>query len=158
MTGNAKSAKRNWAREVGSVLAQVFVEHPNAELTLDDVYRLAMQGGKIPREYIQGVHEKALKRAIGQILRSAKIRTADGRDARQFQSYTQMLQSEDGEEIQLHFWRDIRKMNRSQMLVAARERAANIQGAKESLLTDIEYWNGNVRAPGERQIKLEFPA
>ena len=151
-----KTVKRNWSREVAGVLGQVFADHPDAELTLDDIYHHAMDSGRIPQEYIEGVHETALKKAFGRILRMAKIASGDGRDVRQFQSYTEFVQGENGEELQLHFWRDIRHMSRGQMMVAVNERMVHIEGAKTMLVTDVEFWNENVRRPRERRIQLDF--
>jgi len=152
-----KPAKRNWSQEVSRVLAQIFVDHAAEEMTLGDVYKYALATRRIPAEYIEGVHEKALKREFGRILRTARLHTSEGIDARQYQSYVRFTQDDDGNEVQQHFWKDIRQMDRREMVAAAMDRKSHITDSLESLEADVEYWNRNVRKPGERKIQLTLP-
>ena len=151
-----KTAKRNWRQEVGSVLAQVFADHPDEELTLGDVYDHAMGSGRIPAEYIEGVQEVALRREFGRILRASKLETADGRDVRRYQSYMVFVQTRDGKEVQRHLWKDIREMSPAEMTKSAKQRKGHIAGAEQSLQADLDFWNERVRARGQRRIQLSL--
>lgn len=149
-------SKRNWNAEVARVLAGVFEDHPHEELTLGDVTSLALKSNRIPKEYIEGIHEKALMQAFGRILRSSTLTTDDGRSVRMFQSYVRLVEDDSGKKVQRHFWKDIREMQRHEMLVSVDERSKHIKDSVESLKADVDFWNDKVRQRGERKIQLKW--
>jgi len=125
-------------------------------LSINSVYRYALEAGNVPQEYIEGVQETALKSAFRKLLSSVKIEMEDGTTIRQYQSYRRFVQTEDGQEIQQDLWKDIHEMSYGEMVSAVKQRRRNIKGAVDSLKADVGYWNSNVRNKGSKRIQLAF--
>lgn len=136
------------------MLAAIIAEHPNEELTVDDITKLAAT--RINREWLDAFRDTAVKKLFSQILNRSKIKREDGSTVRKFQSYTKFVQTDEGRERQLNIWKDIDSMSYAQMVIVAKERKRHIEDSRASLTNDLDYWNTNVRKPGERKIQLDF--
>jgi len=149
--------RRNFAKEVRQVLRDLFAEHPNDDLTPSDIERLAMESGKLPADWIGMVRDAALGKELRQIARSWTFKNEHGDEVRMLQSYRTFAQTDEGEEVQQTFWRDIHTMNRRQMLLSYQGRKAHARDVDRKADIDLQYWN-EVVAPklGEQPIQLDL--
>lgn len=149
--------KRNYIKDIRRALALVFESHPDEDLTRQQICSLAESSGEIPEEWIDGIRDQAVSKAIGAILRSSKFRDEHDVRIRQYHSYSYFTQTEDGKEVQRTFWRDIHTMNRRQWMDSIRGRVRHISKAQRQLDADNNYWNTTV-APklGVSPVQLDM--
>lgn len=152
----AKSVRRNYKKEVAGIIGSICQSHDGEDLTLDEIYNHVLRSNRLPTEYVEGVRDRALKKEFGRILRSATLVLSNGKTCRQFQSFTRKQLDDTEESVQLHLWKDIRQLDRHEMLQVTRERKSLLQGGIDSLSADVDFWNEHVRKPGERRIQLDL--
>lgn len=148
-----KGSKSQSEQKVRKILSDIFRRRPDQDLTKSDVVGLVMQSRRVPQEWMEAIHERAVSNEIGRILRSEKFSTEHGAELRVYQSYKAFVQV-DGKEVQKQFWRDIHTMNRRQMTACLRARGALAKDILKQAEATRAYWNNYV-APttGEKPIQ-----
>lgn len=136
--------KRNFRKEVESVLHGVLVKHQKQELSLHDIAQFVAKTNKLDEAMLDGIREKAVERYFGEVLRSTSLTDEHGEEVRRYHSYTKFMQSDDGKEIQLDIWRTIETMTRDQMFVSSKSRLAMRDQITQRVTVDVRYWQENV--------------
>lgn len=138
-------------------LRRVIAARPHDELTLGDLTDAVLAAGTLDSAMLKAIRDSAISRYIGHVLNRAKIKTADGRRVRAFQTYTKVVHSAAGETVQQNIWKHIDEMNRKQWLAVVAMRKKHVKDSWEKLVADNDYWNTNVAgAHGWRQVELKF--
>lgn len=146
-------AKRNDYKVVSQALGRIFREHPDEDLTRHQIEQFVLP--YLPPDWVEGIRDGALGRALGQILRSQTFKDEIGDDIRKFHSYKQFQQDSEGHEEQRVFWRDIATMSRRQMFLSYQERKIHARDVDRRADKDVEWWNNNVALKlGEKPIQL----
>jgi len=153
------TTKRNFYAEVDAVLAEVFAEHRDDELSRDEIYNYAIASGRIDEAILDGVRDKAVKDYFMDRLRRTTFLDEHGAKVRTYQSYQNFRQREDGREVQLDLWKNIHTMSRAEMTRCYRARIVLADEVRASANTDLRYWDQQVAPqlgvePLQRQLGL----
>ena len=152
-SGRAHTSDLN--RMAFTAFMAVYTKYPKAEMEKVDVFRIAVDSGDIPQEWIDNVHSMALYTAFSSLCRKTRFKDDEGNMVPRLITYRKWYHM-DGREIPKWMMMPIEKCGFHEMHEYATRQKISIKADQTRLRLTLRYWNRYVRPEGEKRVVVRF--